>query len=180
MSQHLVITAIGTDRPGMCNQIVHLVSSAECNILDSRIAIFGSECTLSMHISGISSAITRIESLLPLLGQDNDIITMTKRTTPPPQQNNFYNIEITVEAEDRLGLTEQFTQFFADKSIGLASLSAQTIDKSTSKLSQDQFHISITAKLDSDIDVAMLETEFEHLCEKLLVKGSISFTKNNL
>lgn len=177
MTQHLVITAIGTDRPGMCNQIVHLVSNAECNIVDSRIAIYGSECTLSMLISGTANSVTRIESLLPLLGQDNDIITMTKRTTPPPKKDVSYSIEINVEAEDRVGLTEQLTQFFADRNIGLASLSTKIIDKAGIKLSHHQFLIAITAKHESDKSVAQLQQEFELLCDRLLVKGKINFIK---
>ncbi|MEF1340557.1 glycine cleavage system transcriptional repressor, partial [Vibrio rotiferianus] len=28
MTQHLVLTAVGTDRPGICNQVVKLVTQA--------------------------------------------------------------------------------------------------------------------------------------------------------
>lgn len=52
MTQHLVITAVGTDRPGICNEVVRLVTQAGCNIIDSRIAMFGKEFTLLMLISG--------------------------------------------------------------------------------------------------------------------------------
>ncbi|MBO0217233.1 glycine cleavage system transcriptional repressor, partial [Vibrio sp. Vb2880] len=34
MKQHLVLTAVGTDRPGICNQLVQLVTQAGCNIVD--------------------------------------------------------------------------------------------------------------------------------------------------
>ncbi|MGU3840932.1 ACT domain-containing protein, partial [Vibrio diabolicus] len=56
MKQHLVLTAVGTDRPGICNQVVHLVTQAVCNIVDSRIAIFGSEFTLIMLLTGNASS----------------------------------------------------------------------------------------------------------------------------
>ncbi|MCL9782523.1 glycine cleavage system transcriptional repressor [Vibrio sp. S4M6] len=178
MSQHLVITAIGTDRPGMCNEIVSLVANAEGNIVDSRIAIFGGECTLIMLVSGTVNAITRIEAMLPLYGQDNDIITMTKRTTPHPTQTTPYVMDAHIEADDKVGLTEQFTQFFADKNIGLSALSAQTIDKSAIKKDQDQCFLSIEAKLGEEIDLQQLKSAFEDKCATLSVNGTINFTKH--
>lgn len=79
MKQHLVLTAVGTDRPGICNQVVKLVTQAGCNIVDSRIAIFGNEFTLIMLLTGNASHITRVETQLPLLGQEHDLITIMKR-----------------------------------------------------------------------------------------------------
>lgn len=129
MTQHLVITAVGTDRPGICNEVVRLVTQAGCNIIDSRIALFGKEFTLLMLISGSPSNITRVETTLPLLGQQHDLITMMKRTSPHDHQTHAYTVEVYVESDDKMGLTEKFTQFFAQRQIGMASLSAQTISK---------------------------------------------------
>ncbi|MGL4380786.1 MAG: glycine cleavage system protein R [Vibrio sp.] len=163
MTQHLVITAVGTDRPGICNEVVRLVTQAGCNIIDSRIALFGKEFTLLMLISGAPSTITRVETTLPVLGQQHDLITMTKRTSP----------------HDQLGLTEQFTQFFAQRQIGMASLSAQTINKTKLDSEQDQFHIALSARVDSGCNLMQLQEEFAALCRELNVQGSLNFIKNS-
>ncbi|WP_375751043.1 glycine cleavage system protein R [Vibrio sp. HN007] len=175
MSQHLVVTAVGTDRPGIVNKLVHLVSHLGCNIIDSRIALFGNEFTLIMLISGNSNSITRVETSLPLLGQEHDLITIMKRTSPHEEVNSSYTVEIFVESEDRLGLTEQFTQFFADRNIGLESLSAKTIEKEKLNLTCDQFQISMTAAVDAECNLMQLQEEFNQLCEKLGVSGSLNF-----
>lgn len=67
MTQHLVITAVGTDRPGVCNQVVHLVTQSGCNIIDSRIALFGEEFTLIMLLSGKANNITALKPPCPCL-----------------------------------------------------------------------------------------------------------------
>lgn len=180
MTQHLVITAMGTDRPGICNQVVHLVTQAGCNIIDSRIAMFGNEFTLIMLLSGSSNGIARVETTLPLLGQDQDLITIMKRTSPHNPLSNCYTLEVFIESDDRVGLTEQFTQFFADKQIGLSMLSAQTIDKSLVQLEKDQFHIAITASVNSECNLMQLQEDFNDLCTKLSVQGSLNFIKNTL
>lgn len=180
MTQHLVITAVGTDRPGICNQVVKLVTQAGCNIIDSRIALFGNEFTLIMLVSGNANSITRVETLLPLLGQEQDLITMMKRTSPHAQQANAYTVEVYVESDDKPGLTEKFTQFFADRNIGMASLSAQTIDKLKLERETNQFQIAITAHVDSDYNLMQLQEEFDVLCQTFDVHGSLNFIKNSL
>ncbi len=179
MTQHLVITAVGTDRPGICNQVAKLVTQSGCNIIDSRIALFGKEFTLIMLLSGNANSITRVETTLPLLGQEHDLITMMKRTSPPDPQPNDYTVEVYVESDDRLGLTEQFTQFFAERNIGMASLSAQTINKAKLGRDKDQFHIAITAHVDSEYNLMQLQEEFDNQCKTLEVQGSLNFIKNS-
>ncbi len=174
MSQYLVITAIGTDRPGICNRIVQMVGQYQGNIIDSRIALFGSEFTLTMLISGSQNTIARIETQFPVLGQEHGLITLTKRTTSHKQSEKFYRIEAHIQAEDRCGLTEQFTQFFAEREIGLFSLSAQTLYKETKDLAKDHFRIVIVAHLDSTYPVQPLEQAFEQLCSSLSVEGQLS------
>ncbi len=179
MNQHLVITAIGTDRPGICNEVIHLVAQAGCNIIDSRIAIFGNEFTLLMLVSGTTNHITRVETTLPLLGQEHDLITMMKRTSTHEPLSNRYTVEVFVESEDRIGLTEQFTQFFADRNIGLSALSAQTVLKNKAHTEKDQFHIALTASVESECNLMQLQEEFDALCHSLSVSGSLNFINNH-
>lgn len=179
MSQHLVITAVGTDRPGICNQIVHLVTQSGCNIVDSRIALFGNEFTLLMLLSGNSNNITRVETTLPIIGQEHGLITMMKRTSPHQEPSHSYTVEIFVESDDKKGITEQFTQFFADRDIGLASLSAQTIDKHKVNRDNNLFQIAMSATVDAEYNLMELQEEFNELCSTLSVQGSLNFIKNS-
>ncbi|UUM31297.1 glycine cleavage system protein R [Vibrio japonicus] len=179
MTQHLVITAVGTDRPGVCNQVVHLVTQSGCNIVDSRIALFGNEFTLIMLLSGTNGAITRVETTLPLLGQEQSLITIMKRTSTHEPLDSSYTLEVFIESDDKPGLTEHFTQFFANKEIGLSSLSAQTIGKEKLATDSNQFHIAMTAIVDSECNLMQLQEEFEQLCKELNVQGSLNFIKNS-
>lgn len=179
MSQHLVITAVGSDRPGISNQIVHLVTQAGCNIVDSRIALFGNEFTLIMLLSGNASAITRVETTLPVLSQEHGLITMMKRTSPHQDSDKSYKVEIFIESDDKQGLTEKFTEFFAQRDIGLASLSARTIDKNKTAGDVNLFQITMSATVDAEYNLMQLHEEFNNLCTQLEVQGSLNFIKNS-
>ncbi|OBT16918.1 glycine cleavage system transcriptional repressor [Vibrio sp. UCD-FRSSP16_10] len=178
MAQHLVITAIGTDRPGIGNKIIHLVSELGCNIVDSRIALFGNDFTLIMLISGTLSQITRVEHSLPQLGQQHDLITMVKRTSTHSDLMQQFTLEANIQATDKIGLTEQVTHFFADKDIGISSLSARTLTKESTEFGEDQFQITLSASLSEEYNLMQLQEDFTSLCDSLNVKGTLNFINN--
>ncbi len=105
---------------------------------------------------------------------------MMKRTSTSEIQEHAYTVEVFIESDDRVGLTEQFTQFFADRNIGLSSLSAQTINKAKVQSDNDQFHIAISALVESDCNLMQLQEEFNTLCQELNVRGTLNFLQNSL
>lgn len=175
MIHHLVITAVGSDRPGICNRLTQVVTHSGGNIVDSRIALFGKEFTLIMLVSGETNAITRIETLLPSMSAEHDLMVVMKRTAPhqPPQYT--YKIECTIESEDRMGLTEAFTQFFSNHQINISELSAQTQKAVTLQQEDhvDQFHIFIAGLTELNMDTEQLQQSFERLCTTLSVIGEL-------
>lgn len=178
MTQHLVITAVGTDRPGIGNKIIHLVSDFGCNIIDSRVAVLGDEFTLVMLVSGSTSQVAHVEHSLPQLGQEQDLITIVKRTSRHQDKTPRFTLEGHVQAIDKVGLTEHITQFFADKEIGLTSLSARTLAKENTESDQDQFQVSLTATLPAEYNLMQLQEEFNSLCHSLCIKGTLNFLNN--
>ena len=175
MIHHLVITAIGSDRPGICNRLTQVVTHSGGNIVDSRIALFGKEFTLILLVSGETTTITRIETLLPTMSAEHDLMVVMKRTAPHQALQYTYKVECTIESEDRVGLTEAFTQFFFNHQINIAELSAQTqkSPKKTPHTQADQFHIFISGLTELDMDSRQLEQAFERLCQTLSVKGEL-------
>ena len=174
MTQNLVITAVGADRPGVCNHVVQLVTKSGRNIIDSQIALFGNEFTLIILLSATNANITRVEIKLSLLGQKLDLITMMKRTSEHAQTDDSYHVEVFIESENQVGITEKFTQFFAD-----GSLSAQTIQEDKTLSAKKQFHTAMTAKADAHINFIQLNEGFDDLCINLKVQGSLNFIKNS-
>ncbi|WP_261815733.1 glycine cleavage system protein R [Vibrio gallicus] len=178
MSQHLVITAIGADRAGIGNQVIQLVSKIGCNIVDSRLAIFGNEFTLIMMVSGTNAQIARIEHTLPQLGQELDLATMMKRTSRHREVIQNFTLEAHIVSADKVGLTEGITQFFAQRDIGLDSLSAQTLLANKTPNKEDQFQITLTASLSDEYNLMELQEAFNELCLSLGVNGTLNFLNN--
>ncbi|MFT5529952.1 MAG: glycine cleavage system transcriptional repressor, partial [Alteromonadaceae bacterium] len=57
MSQYLVLTAMGACRTESVSELTKLVSECGCNIIDSRMAVFGLELTFIMLLNGDNRSI---------------------------------------------------------------------------------------------------------------------------
>ena len=174
MEYFLVLTAVGTDRPGISDEITRLITHCGCNIVDSRIALFGHEFTLIMLLSGNANAISRVESTLPLKAQQHDLLTVMKRTAKHETRHCPYTAELHIEAEDIPGLTQHFTKFMAARNIDIAALSAHTQESQNSDQT-NRFIIQMTVNLPENSALITVQADFQHLCEALKAQGSIHF-----
>ncbi|MFT5163995.1 MAG: glycine cleavage system transcriptional repressor, partial [Alteromonadaceae bacterium] len=123
-TQYLVVTAIGTDRTGIISDLTRLVNDCSCNILDSRMAIFGLEFTFIMLLSGDRMAISKVENSLPSTSHELGLLTMMKRTSrhEVPADNQSYVIDYI--GPDIPGTLSNVTQFLATKHISVSCLKA--------------------------------------------------------
>ena len=168
---HLVITALGADRPGIVNTITRHVSSCGCNIEDSRLAMLGDEFTFIMLLSGSSSAINLIESTLPLQGAQLDLLIVMKRTVATPRPPLPVTIWTQVEVNDSPQIIERFTDLFHCYQINIAELVSRTHPATDSLPAR--LCIQITAHSPASANAPFIEQAFKRLCTELHAQGTI-------
>lgn len=168
---HLVITALGVDRPGIVNTITRHVSSCGCNIEDSRLAMLGEEFTFIMLLSGSWNAITLIESTLPLKGAELELLIVMKRTNASARPPMPATVWVQVEVADSPHIIERFTDLFDTHQMNIAELVSRT------QPAQDNqpplLYIQITAHSPASQDASLIEQAFNRLCTELHAQGTI-------
>ncbi|AXU94064.1 MAG TPA: glycine cleavage system transcriptional repressor [Erwinia persicina] len=168
---HLVITALGVDRPGIVNAITRHVSSCGCNIEDSRLAMLGDEFTFIMLLSGSWNAITLIESTLPLKGAEMELLIVMKRTsartTPPMPVTVWVQVEVT----DSPHIIERFTDLFDSHQMNIAELVSRT--QPAEENQPPRLYIQLTAHSPASQDASFIEMAFNRLCTELHAQGTI-------
>lgn len=175
MEHYLVITAIGSDRPGITDEITRHVSLSGCNIEDSRLAIFGSEFTFILLLSGTAASIAKVEATLPLQAQQFDLLTVMKRTTKHEHRFYPYTADFHIEGNDAPGLIEKFTHFCASRQIDISALSAHSQEEE-GKGEEDQLTLQLSTNLPEGCNLMSLQEEFEALCQAVQVSGTVTFT----
>jgi len=169
---YLVITALGVDRPGIVNTITRHVSSCECNIEDSRLAMLGDEFTFIMLLSGSWNAITLIESTLPLKGAELELLIVMKRTNAKAQRAMPATVWVQVEVADSPHIIERFTDLFDSHQMNIAELVSRIQPAEEGRPSL--LYIQITAHSPASQDASFIEQAFNKLCTELQAQGTIS------
>lgn len=170
MTQHLVVTAIGTDRTGLVSQLARLVTDCHCNILDSRMAIFGHELTLIMLLAGDPSAISRVEHLLPSLGLELDLLTMMKRTPAHELPTVASHYVLSYQGPDKVGTLRAITALLAQHQVSIAALRSKTITKNGTQWME----ASMTLQFLQEQSVPDVEQAVSTLLTELQLSGEFS------
>jgi glycine cleavage system transcriptional repressor len=169
MPQQLVVTAIGADRTGLVSRLARLVTDCNCNIVDSRMAIFGNEFTFIMLLSGDSVAISRIEHLLPGLGYELDLLTMTKRTSVVHQAAVTLHYVLEYTGKDKVGTLGAIATLLANHQVYIGALRTETLTDHNQQLLN---HCMMTVQLPKDAKVEQIKQEVYALLEQLQLTGS--------
>jgi glycine cleavage system transcriptional repressor len=168
---HLVITALGVDRPGIVNTITRHVSSCGCNIEDSRLAMLGDEFTFIMLLSGSWNAITLIESTLPLKGAELELLIVMKRTSASTRPPLPATVWVQVEVIDSPHIIERFTDLFDSHQMNIAELVSRT--QPAQENQPPLLYIQLTAHSPASQDASLIEQAFNRLCTELHAQGTI-------
>lgn len=168
---HLVITALGTDRPGIVNTITRHVSRCGCNIDDSRLALLGNEFTFIMLLSGSWNAIGLIESTLPLKGAELELLIVMKRTEVEAHPPRPETTRIEVEVADSPSIIERFTDLMDTHQMNIAELVSRT--RHGSGGNTPTLYIQMTAHSADQSEQQRFEQAFHQLCTELHAQGSI-------
>lgn len=165
---------MGADRTGSVSSLTKLASECGCNIVDSRMAIFGLEFTMIMLVTGNAKAINQIEAKLPVKALELELITMMKRTSDYKSRDFTHHYQAEYAGIDQPGVLKAMTAFFATRNIDVSSLKSE-IDPNT-----DQMKAAILIALTEETSINNLEREFIELCEQFDVQGCIKKVNSNL
>jgi glycine cleavage system transcriptional repressor len=132
-------------------------------------AIFGSEFTVIMLLSGDNASLVQLEMQLPPMAMQLNLLTMMKRTTRHEGTSKPVYL-LAVDGPDQTGTIQKLTSYLASCDIDVTSL------KSGTKLNEGQEwqHAEIEIELSEQMDMEKLLAGLDRECNKL----SINFTLN--
>ena len=160
---HLVLTAVGPDRPGLVNAISQLVRDAGANLEDSRMAILGGEFALLVLVAGSEAAIAGVEQRSSRLESELGLKLLTKRTRPEPRKN-FLPYSMRVSGVDRPGIVYAVSDLIARHGINVASLESRVTFAPLS--GTPLFSLEAELQVPSEVALAELRKKIATLSEE--------------
>ncbi|MBI4953673.1 MAG: ACT domain-containing protein [Myxococcales bacterium] len=124
-AQHLVVTAVGSDRPGLVKELAAAIHAAGANLEDSRMAILGGEFALIALVTGPAAAIAAAGQALVGLEQRLGLRIVARPTERGQQARPFLLFRLDVTGVDRPGIVAAVSQVLVGHGVNVAALESR-------------------------------------------------------
>lgn len=171
MTQQLVISAMGKDRPGLVDTLSKAVFDAGCNIEDSRMTVLGGDFAVIMLISGNWSSIGKLEAQLGNLGSSDDLNVISRRTEARQTGRDLLPYAVDVVAMDNPGIVHNLASFFSARSINIQDL--VTTSYAAAHTGTPMFSVRMTLEIPARTHIGSLRDEFMDFCDQLNLDAMI-------
>lgn len=165
MSEYLVISAIGKDKPGIVNEISAVILNNQCNIDDSRMTVLGGEFALILLVSGNWNAINKLEELIPALALQSGMTIICKRTEPRDIKQDRIPYLVEVISIDHPGIVSAIAEFFSARNINIEDMN--TSSYAAAHTGTKMFSVNMTISIPSSLHLGDLREQFTEFCDSL-------------
>ncbi len=127
MTNHILVTAVGEDRPGIVARITEVLVSHGANLEESRMAILGGEFAAVMLVTGEINADALLKDLHEL---EKDGITVSTKQTKPistEKYGAYIPCEIFLRGADHEGIVHSLSTQLRDKDVNIQSMHTEVI-----------------------------------------------------
>jgi glycine cleavage system transcriptional repressor len=164
--QHfLVLSAIGSDQPGLVNALSEAITESGCNIADSRMTVLGGEFAIIMLLSGTWDAIAKIENHLPRLQDKLKLTLISKRTEARKGRPQAISYLVEVVSMDHPGIVHDIAEFFSSRNINIEDL--YTTSYPAPHTGTPMFSLNMSISVPGEMSIAALRGEFLDMCDAL-------------
>ncbi len=161
----LVISAIGSDRPGIVNELSQAVLDHDCNISDSRMTVLGGEFAILLMVEGNWNTLAKLEEGLPSLGNSLGLTIISQRTEERATTSGLLPYAVEVVSMDHPGIVHSLAGFFSQRDINIEDMVTSTY--AAAHTGTTMFSVNMSVGIPADVHIASLREEFIEFCDSL-------------
>ncbi|MDH3275760.1 MAG: glycine cleavage system protein R [Gammaproteobacteria bacterium] len=165
MSQLIVLSAIGTDRTGVVQDIAKVVLACGGNIEESRMTTLGAEFATLMLVSGNWHTLDKLERGLEKLGKDDNLTVTIRKTDARPTKDDRMPYAVDVVSLDTPGIVFSLASFFASRQIEISDVATRRY--AAAHTGAPMFAVQMAVNIPSAVNLAQLRDEFLELSDRL-------------
>lgn len=176
MTQHIVISSVGRDRPGIVHDLTRAVLDCGGNIVDSRMATLGNEFAMLLLIAGNWHTIAKLRTAL-----DGDPVSKELDLTIHPTElraprDDLVPYAVDVVCLDQAGIVHHLSGFFAAREIEIAEMSTRSY--AAPHTGAPMFTVQMVVNIPGRVHIAAVREEFMDFCDQLNLDAIIEPVKN--
>ena len=174
MSDYLVISAIGNDRPGIVNNVSQIIVERKGNITSSRMMAMGGEFSLMLMVEGDSDIIEKIQSALPGMESSLGLTIVSKNTSDNTLTAERVPCNINVVSMDHPGIVQQVADFFSSRDVNIEEMNTDTYP--AAHTGTQMFALNMAISLPAELKIAPLREEFIDFCDAMNLDASMEIS----
>ena len=176
MSQLIVLSAIGTDRTGVVQDISKVILGCGGNIEESRMTMLGAEFAVLMLVSGNWHTLNRLERGLEKLSGDDTLTFTIRKTGERPVSKDRMPYAVDVVSLDQQGIVFGLANFFASRDIEIADVATRRY--SAAHTGAAMFAVQMAVNVPSSVHISQLREEFLEMSDRLNLDAILEPVKN--
>jgi glycine cleavage system transcriptional repressor len=163
---HLVLSAIGTDRPGIVDEISQYLFDRNCNIEDSRMAVLGGEFAVILLVGVPVDSIDKVQDDLDGFRAKSGLRIHLKATAVRPDRlgPEYLPYRITGTALDHPGIVYRMSHLLHQKNVNIESLDTRSYHAPMS--GSPMFHFEMIIAVPAELSLAGLKADIAALGDK--------------
>src|SRR5688572_28908171 len=163
--RYLVLTAVGTDRPGIVAELTALLAERGANVADSRMAVLGGEFALMMLVSAAPEVLEGVREEVGPVAERLGLRLLLKETESPEahRAGNVRSYEVHVHALDHPGIVHAVTA--AVRQLGGNIVSLDTSAYQAAVTGAPLFEMNLYADFPAAVTAARLRETLEQVSE---------------
>jgi len=165
VKNHLVVSALGEDRPGLVNELSRAILECDCSMVDSRMTVLGGEFAILLLVQGNWNTLTKLEMQLKRLEQALNMTIVAKRTESRAPAGDVLPYAVEVVAVNHTAIDHHLASFFASRSINIEDMVTRSY--SAPHTGTPMFSVNLAIGIPANTHIAMLREEFLDFCDDL-------------
>lgn len=170
MMTSLVLTVIGTDRPGLVGRLARIVADHGGNWLESRMAHLGGQFAGILHVEVANAGFEALWNALQAL-EDEGLRLVMESSAEPSAVTDPIEARLDLVGHDRPGIVAEIAGVLADHGVNVEEWNTQTIAAPMSGEPLFQAHGRV--RIPRSADLAELREDLETISHDLMVEVTL-------
>lgn len=171
MTQYLVLTVIGDDRPGLVGELSSVISAHQGSWLESSMAQLAGKFAGIVEVA-VDTA--QAKALSKALGQLAGLKVTVESAASEKSAPTGRRLKLALVGHDRIGIVREVSLVLANHAVNVESLETHT---ASAPMSADVlFHAVAELTAAPDLDVSELTQELERISNDLMVDITLDET----
>jgi glycine cleavage system transcriptional repressor len=165
MSQLIVISAVGSDRTGVVQDLSEVILACDGNIEESRMTTLGSEFAMLLLVSGNWATLNKLEQGLNKLGDSKSLLISIRQTDARIGAEDRMPYAVDIVSLDQQGIVFNLANFFASRNIEIADVATRSY--AAAHTGSPMFAVQMAINVPSAVHLSQLREDFLEICDRL-------------